>query len=205
MSVFDTGAKLFARLAAVGVLSMLAACGTFYVDTNIHDLTPAERAIVATPRPVQLLFDFQTKGVSNSTARDYVKNTVIQAVEDTGLFSAVGPDAQPGGAILQVTINNVPLSDDAFAKGFVTGFTFGLVGNTVGDGYICTAEYIGGPNDPKISKSVRDAIYTSLGATASAPQHAQKVSNMDAAVKAMTHKCVGNAIDQVARDPGFAK
>jgi hypothetical protein len=196
---------MLARAAAIAVVSMLAACGTFYVDNNVHDLAPAERVAVAQPRPVQLLFDFQTKGVSNSRARDLVKDKVTQAVQDSGLFSTVSPEPQANGALLQVTINNVPLSDDAFMKGFAVGFTFGIVGTTVGDGYIVTADYIGGPNDAKISKSLRDAIYTSLGATAPTPDHATKTKSLDEALNLMVHKSVGNALNELARDPGFNK
>ncbi len=197
--------RVLARAAAAGALACLGACAAFYVDNTTHDLTAAERATVPTPRPVQLLFDFQTKGVTNTAARDQIRDTVTVAVQDSGLFSKVGNDPQDGGAVLQVTINNVPLSDDAFIKGFATGLTFGLVGSTVGDGYICTADYLGGTGATRITKQVRDAIYTSLGATAPTPDHARKMSNGTEAIRVMTHKCVGNALDALARDPGFPK
>jgi len=205
MSIVQSGVRFCARLAAVAVLSSLGACASFYVDNQVKDLAPAERAAVASPKPAQLLFDFQTKGVSNTTARDSVKDIVVKAVNDSGAFSVVSPDPQPNGAVLQVTINNVPLTDDAFAKGFVTGFTFGLVGSTVGDGYICTVDYLGGSGGQKITKSTRDAIYTSLGATASTPPHADKAKGITEAVTLMAHKCVGNALDALVRDPGFGQ
>ncbi len=205
MSSYRYGLKMLARACAVGFLSVLGACGTFYVDNNLHDLAPSERAAVANPKPVQLLFDFQTKGASNSRARDQLTAPVTQAVQDSAVFSAVSAAPAPSGAILQVTINNVPLTDDAFARGFAVGFTFGLVGTTVGDGYVCTAEYVGGTDAAKITKVERDAIYTSLGATASTPQHATKVKSLDEAVHLMVHKCVGNVLNDLARDPAFAK
>ena len=205
MPVSGTGATLLARAFAIAAISALSACGSFYVDDSIHDLTAAERAPVAAPKPVQLIFDFQTKGVSNTRARDLVSAQATTAVKDSGLFSTVGPDAQPDGAVVQVTINNVPLDDNAFAKGFMVGFTFGLVGTTVGDGYICTVDYLGGPNEARITKMERDAIYTSLGATASTPVHATKMKGLDEALHLMVHKCVGNALNDLARDPGFGK
>jgi len=41
---------------------------------------------------------------------------------------AVSGDPTSNGALLNVTINNIPLTDNAEAKGFMTGFTLGLVG-----------------------------------------------------------------------------
>lgn len=205
MSIVHQGAKIFTRALAVATISLLGACATFYVDNTVHEVTPAERIAVAHPAPVQLLFDFQTKGVTNTGAIGFTKDTVTKAVQDSGLFSAVASDPAPNGALLQVTINNIPLSDDAFAKGFAVGFTLGLAGATVGDGYVCTIDYIGGPTAAKITKISRDAIYTSLGATASKPNAAVKVANMEDAVHIMLRTVVSNGLNDLAGDPEFSK
>ncbi len=205
MTIFRSGAKLIARALAVASVTLLGACASFYVDNTVHEVTPAERVAVAHRMPVQFLFDFQTKGASNTRARDLTKDRVTKAVQDSGLFSTVASEPQPNGALLQVTINNVPLSDDAFAKGFAVGLTFGLAGATVGDGYVCTIDYIGGPNEPKITKMSRDAIYTSIGATASKPNAAVKVSNIDEAVNIMVRTVVSNGLNELAGDPAFGK
>jgi len=185
------------------MLAMLPGCASFYVDDSLHDLTAAEKVSVANPRPVQLLFDFQTKGISNARATDQVRPYVVSAVQGSGLFTQVTSEPAPSGAVLNVVINNVPLTDDAFAKGFMTGFTLGLVGSNVGDGYICTIDYLPGGSGPKITKSMRDAIYTSLGATAGTPPHAQKVSSAEAAVQTMVRQVVSNTLNAVAQDKGF--
>jgi hypothetical protein len=184
-------------------LTLLSGCVTPYVDTTLHDLTTDEKVKVANPQPVQLLFDFQTKGVHNGQGTDLAKMDVLAAIQDGGLFSQLSNDPVPNGAILNVVVNNVPLTDDAFAKGFTTGLTLGLVGNTVGDGYICTVEYLPGAKAQKISKTMNDAIYTSLGATAEAPQHAQKMPGLQQAFKAMVHKLVENTVNEVGKDPAF--
>jgi hypothetical protein len=193
------------RIAALLAVSGLAACGSFYVDNTIHDLARSERVTIASPQSVQLLFDFQTRGVSNSRATDYARDMATAAVADSGIFASVSSDPQATGATLQVTVNNVPLTDNAFARGALVGATFGLVGQTVGDGYVCTVEYRDSPGSAWIRKSVRDAIYTSLGATASTPGHAARVASMGDAVKLMLHKCIGNALDALGRDPGFVQ
>ncbi len=191
-------------IVAVLGLTLLYGCATPYIDTTLHDLTAAEKVKIANPQPVQLLFDFETKGVHNGRGTDLAKKFAVTAIQDTGLFSQVSNDPVASGAILNVVVNNVPLTDDAYAKGFVTGLTLGLVGNTVGDGYVCTVDYLPGPNGAKISKSMRDAIYASIGATAAMPEHAQKMPGLQQAFEAMIHKLVGNTVNEVAKDQAFA-
>jgi len=94
--------------------------------------------------------------------------------------------------------------NDAYRKGAVTGLTFGLIGNTVGDGYICTVDYLAGSNAPKITKTVRDAIYTSIGATTTEPEHAQKMKSLKEAGEYMTRVVIANGINELAKDPAFA-
>jgi len=186
------------------VLGLLSGCASAYLDNSVQELTPAEKVAVANRKPVQLLFEFQTKGVENGQATDLVRQTVIDTVQGSGDFSQVSSDPVPGGALLHISINNVPLTDDAYAKGFVTGFTFGLVGNTVGDGYICTADYQSGANAPTVTKTMRDAIYAALGAT-SGPQHAEKMPGLKEAALAMTHRVVAHLVNDIAGDPSFGK
>ena len=128
------GVRVCARLAAVVLIAALGGCASFYVDMNLKDVTPANRVAVAKPKPVQLLFEFQTNGVRNVIASEKLRPKVLDTVRASGAFSDVSEAPVPGGALLNITLNNVVLTDDAFAKGFVTGFTFGLVGSTVGDG-----------------------------------------------------------------------
>jgi hypothetical protein len=199
----SVGAQCARAIAVVFMLAMLPGCATFYVDDSLHDLSASEKVTVADPRPVQLLFDFQTKGVHNPRATDFTKPYVLTAVQGSGLFSQVTSDPAPNGAVLNVVINNVPLTDDAFAKGFMTGFTLGLVGSNVGDGYVCTVDYLPGGSALKIEKSMRDAIYTSMGATAGTPPHAQKVSSIDAALQTMVRQVVTNTLNEVAKDKDF--
>lgn len=193
-----------ARLAAIVLISALGGCATFYVDMNMKEVAPANRAAVANPKPVQILFEFQTKGVRNGQATDFVRKQVLETVRGSGAFTDVSDGPVANGAILNIVLNNVPLTDDAYAKGFTTGLTFGLVGTTVGDGYICTADYISAPGAAKITKTNRDAIYTSLGNSSGPPPNVQKMKSVDDAVHLMVRKTVGNAVNDIARDPAFA-
>jgi hypothetical protein len=194
-----------ARAAAVVMALGLGGCimPTPYVDTTLADVAPADRVAVTNPQPVQLLFEFQTKGVRNGAATDQVRDQVRKVVGESGAFSQVGDGPAANGALLSITINNVPLTED-FARNFMTGFTLGLVGSTAGDGYICTIDYIPGPNGQKLSTVTRDAIYATFG-TASPPPHVRKVKDFKEAIEVMTHKLVGNGLNDLARNPAFAK
>lgn len=189
--------------AALFALLMLPACtGTQYLDNSVAELTPAEKVSVANPQPVQLLYEFQTKGAPNGQATDLTKKTVAETIKASGLFSEVSTDPVPNGALLHIVINNVPL-DDAAAKGFVTGLTLGLAGSTVGDGYFCNAEYQAAPKTPQINAKIQDAIYTSLGAT-NGPKNATEMPDINTAVQTMVRRVVSHMVNDLGKDTGFA-
>lgn len=179
-------------------------CATHYVDTALKDLPPEQVVKVKDPKPVQLLFEFQTKGATNARATESLKDKTTELVKKSGLFSQVVSTPAPGGAILSVVINNVPLTDDAYSKGFVTGLTFGLAGSTVTDGYICTVDYLPGGDAPKISASVRHAIHTTMGAEGT-PAGAVKSESISDAVDTMVRQVVSNGLNAVASDRAFSK
>jgi hypothetical protein len=202
------GATRGKRAAAIVLcLTLLSGCSTYYVEDTLHDLAANEKVEVANAEPVQLLFAFQEKGVIDAQATDLIKSEVQRAVHDSGLFSYMTDDPVPNGALLRIVINDVPLTDDprsAYNKGLVTGATLGLVGNTVGDGFICTIDYLPSANSQKIARSMRDAIYMSLGMTTTAPQHVRQVSSLDEANKMLVRQLVSNTLNELAKDKGFS-
>jgi hypothetical protein len=183
---------------------LLSACYTTYVDGSLKDIPPERFQHAGQAQPVQLLYEFQTRGASNSQATALTKEGVAEVVRRTGLFSPVGTEPVAGGAVLNIIINNVPVGDDAAAKGFVTGFTFGVVGNQVTDAYLCTVDYLPRSNAQKISRTVRHAIHTTVGAKG-APENAVLAPSQAEAVKIMIRQAVSNALDALASDPGFRK
>jgi len=192
-------------LLCLSVLTvMLSGCVTLYVDNGVPDTAAADFHRPQTPQPVQLLFSFQTKGVANARATDLLKDQVKETVMNSGLFSAVSVDPAAGGAILSVTIDNEPITSqqDAMAKGFGTGLTFGLVGSQVTDGYICTVDYVGAPGSARIEKVVHHAIHATVGAHA-APANSTKAPDGKTAAKTMARQAVGAALKQLGDDPAF--
>lgn len=191
------------KLIAAGALALsLTGCATFYVDTATKEVPATAYKKPATPKPVQALFEFQTKGVANAAATKYLSAQVMEQIKSSGLFSELQDTLVADGALLSVVLNNVPLNDDAFSKGFVTGLTFGLAGSQVSDGYILTMKYLPSPQAPAIAKTARHAIHAVLGAK-EAPTNGIKMDSMELAVTTMTRQIVSTGLDALSRDPGF--
>lgn len=205
-SVFARGMRSWvlraAAALAAGAMAFGTAAAATYVDTGLPDLKPEERVVVVHPKPVQLLFQFKTKGAANGRATKWLKDQVVQVVQASGLFSEVTEGPASDGALVNVTIDNVPLTSDAFAKGFATGLTFGLAGTSVSDGYICTVEYLSGSDAQKITKTAHHAIHTTVGLK-SAPPNGEKAPSVKAAVETMTRQIVSHALNDLAADPVF--
>ena len=193
--------RLLGAMAAAAFALALTGCATHYVDGATKDVEVAEFKKPAAPAPVQMLFEFETKGVANARATEYLKKQVTDQVGTSGLFTAVSDTPAPNGALLGVTINNVPLQDDAFSKGFTTGLTFGLAGSQVSDGYICTMKY-SAPGKEPVVKTVRHAIHTTVG-NAKTPGNAKEAKDIIDALNIMVRQIVANGLNDLSHDPAF--
>ena len=190
-------AGLVAAAAMTGCMSV-----AHFVGANVKDV-PASEFVKPNPtHPVQVLFDFQTKGVENARATASMKARVVDQVAASRLFDSVSDAPVAGGALLIVTVNNVSLDDHEFAKGFATGLTLGLAGTVAGDGYIATAKYTPPAPASLITKEVRHSIYTTIGNHAP-PPNAVPAASVDEAVTNMLHQAVSNLLNDVSHDPAF--
>lgn len=204
-SIYVSGREMHRFVLSLAMLSfvaLLSGCATHYVDTATTDVPTSAYKKPDQPKAVQVVFEFQTKGVANSRATGFLKAHVIDQIKAAGLFASVEENPVPGNALLGVTLNNVPLTDDVFGKGFVTGLTFGLAGSQVTDGYICTVDYSNGVEHSSVTKTARHAIHTVLGAKG-APNNAVPANSIDEAVKTMTRQIVGTAMRDLSLDPSF--
>lgn len=182
--------------------ALLSGCASTYVDTATKEVPVANLKKPEQPKPVQLVFEFQTKGAPNSRATGFLKDDVARQVTESGLFSTVATEPARGASLLSVTLNNVPLTQDAASQGFVTGLTFGLAGSAVSDGYVCTVSYLPAGQSAPIVKTARHAIHTTLG-NANPPAGAVKSENVAAAVHKMTRDVLSNALKELSDDPSF--
>lgn len=190
------------RLAFLFSALLLSGCASFYVDGTTKEIDASQFKQPAELHPVQALFEFQTDGKRNERATNYLKNQVLGEIKSSGLFSDVSEEPVEGGALLSITLNNVPVTDDAFTKGFVTGLTFGIAGSEVTDGYICKVSYIDNNSTTAIEKRARHAIHTTVG-NSSEPANAKKAKNMEEAVTTMTHQILSNVLNDLSHDPDF--
>jgi hypothetical protein len=202
MMVSNRWVKKVAGWVVLTALVALTGCANMYVDGTTREIASSSFKVPDPLHPVQMLFEFQTKGAPNARATEFLKTRVTDQVKASGLFSSVTDSPVPGGALLSITLDNVPLTDDVFVKGFVTGLTFGLAGSKVSDGYVCTVRYSNGASTQPIVKQARHAIHTTIGAT-SVPQNVTKAENATAAVTLMTTQILSNALNDLSYDVAF--
>jgi len=190
-------AGLLAAAAMTGCMSMKP-----YVGGGVRDVPATEYVKPNPSHAVQVLFNFQTKGVDNARATAALKARVVDQISASHLFDSVSEAPVPGGALLIVNVNNVALDDNAFSKGFATGLTLGLAGTVAGDGYIASAKYTPPAPAGLIAKEVRHSILTTIG-NHDAPPNAVPAASMDEAVSSMLHQAVSNLLNDVSHDPAF--
>lgn len=171
--------------------------------SNMTKEVPASQFHKPDPvHPVQVLFEFQTKGTANVRATEAFKKNVMDQVAASGLFDKVSEEPAAGGALLSIKVNNVPLTDDAAAKGFATGLTFGLKGSTVTDGYEATATYVSATGAPVITTSAKHAIHTTIG-NSDAPANATPADSLQGAATMMLHQVVSQLLNELSHQPEF--
>jgi hypothetical protein len=198
---------MMVRAVAAGLAGSVVIAGAaraaIYVDQSLPDLKPEELAAVANPGPVQLLFQFKTKGAANARATKAVKPKVIEAVKASGLFTEVSDAPQPNGAILSISIDDTGDTAAAARSGFVTGLTFGLKGSAVADNYEAVADYVPSPGAAKLTKVAHHRLITTIGLT-DAPPNMDKAANTNEAVFTMVRQVVSHDLNDLAKDPAFA-
>lgn len=196
--------RLSLGLGAVLAAAAMTGCVSMkpYVGGGVRDVPASEYVKPNPSHAVQVLFSFQSKGVANERATTLLKTRVIDQVKASQLFDSVSEAPVAGGALLIVTVNNVPLDDSSAAKGFATGLTLGLAGSVAGDGYVATAKYTPPPPAGTITKESRHSILTTIG-NHDAPAGASPAASMDEAVTTMLHQLISNVLNDVSHDPSF--
>jgi hypothetical protein len=196
--------RIIALTGSLTLAFSLSACMTAhsYVDQSLGEPHYADLKKSATPQPIQLLVEFQTKGVANARGTDALRPRVYEQVSQSGLFSQVSYEPVPSGRKLSISINNVPLTDALAAKGFGVGLTFGLVGTMVTDGYVCTVSYVE-PGHDAVTKVVKHAIYTTIG-NASGPAGLQPMPIQQAS-DTMIRQIVAKSLEELDQSSDLAQ
>ena len=127
---------------------------------------------------------------------------VQEEVLQSGLFSEVKSMGNKDIPTLQISINNFALNN-AHARGFLVGVTFGVAGSTVGDGFMCKLKYTKSGSTTPVEAATQHAIFTSLGLIHGRPV-AKEVSTAAIAEDLMTRQCVKKLLLDLAQTPEFA-
>ena len=193
------GSRRAGAVVALALGLLLSGCisATSYVDPALPPVSLAEVTPPANPRPVQLLFEFRTRGSPNFTATDLVRPRVIAALSESRCFSSVTVTPQQGARLLSISIDNIVLTDDLEAKAFGTGLTFGLAGTMVTDGYVMEAS-LGGPGEAPANRTYRHALHTAIG-NAPAPPGLAPMTPQEA-VNRIIDQLVLSMLRDMARD-----
>lgn len=190
--------RLISGFASACIALLLSGCvPTMYIDSALPSATKADVAAPASPQPVQLLYEFQTRGSANARATEFTREKVMNVVKESGVFSAVSVEPQGNQRRLTVTINNFPVTEDAAARGFATGLTFGIVGTSVTDGYDCRAVLTVPGSEPVILQ-YKHAIHSTLG-NAKAPAGLTPEASIQDAITKLVNQLTWSIMRDVAK------
>jgi hypothetical protein len=91
------------------VIFPVAAClsPTAYVDPALPAAGKEDITAVQTRAPIQLLFEFQTKGAANAAATKSLQPAALGVMQRSDLFSEVSQGPTGNERRLFITINNV--------------------------------------------------------------------------------------------------
>ena len=84
-----------------------------YSDPALPTVRPQDVRARRSPQPVQVLFEFRTKGAPNARATELAKPVAFDTVRSTTLFSNVAETPVAGGRTLTLVIDIVPITEDA--------------------------------------------------------------------------------------------
>ncbi|MGY1459035.1 MULTISPECIES: hypothetical protein [unclassified Luteimonas] len=193
---------LRAVAAALVVCISLSGClsARMYVDPTLPVVGSEDFTTPTDPQSANVLFEFRTKGNANARATQETRLIALEAVRKSGLFSdIVDGGAKAADSQLKIVIDNVPVTENAAAKGVGTGLTLGLAGSMVTDGYLCTASYTSG--GVTTETTVEHALHTTIG-NHGGPEGLQPVPAQQA-VETIVSQMVLNALKQLGDDNAF--
>lgn len=202
-------AAMVCALGAGLALSGTAAhAAKWFVDNKLGDVPPAEKAVPATPQPVQLLFEFQRDGGPNPRATKQVKPWAIDALKQSGVFSDVVETPTANGAVLSIKFNNVVKKeelDKVKGDAFKAGLGFGLFGGVVAtDNYIVSFEYLPAGGTPPITTTVNHALHMKFGKK-DVEIPGTQVKNVTEAVQTVVRQVMQRGANNLASDAAFPK
>lgn len=152
-------------LCVLAVALVMQGCITTksYVDPAFPKVGLSEvKSLEGAAQPLVLDFQFLRNGTAMPKITQAVRPNVETILADTGYFAPILTSKEASEQQLTIKLDNVGDIKEAKNKGFATGLTFGLAGNTVTDGYIFSASFLKTGKNP-FEKTYNHAIVSTVG------------------------------------------
>jgi hypothetical protein len=196
--------RLFNILVLVALSLGLSACAKVYVDNSLGDPDYASFKKSANPQPIQVLFEFQTEGVSNAGGTISARPKVLEEISKSGMFSSVSSLPVASGRKLMILIQNIggASTSSVDPKKVQTKISFTYPTSTAIDGYICKMTYIE-PGHANTVTEVKHSLFSTIGDIAG-PSGLEPMTITEAFDKVL-RQMVGRSLRNLAAASDLAK
>lgn len=161
--------RVLEQTVAVILLSVsLTGCMSAYVENKAPAISDVKAS--SQPTSVKVEVEAYTNGDKNDNLQQKIQPKAVETLVNTKVFT-VDPAA---AATLKLKVSEDANKGAAFAKGFLTGFTFFLIGTTSEADYTMDVSLIEN-GSTVFNKQYTEKAYITAGATAGTPDNSKKV------------------------------
>ena len=208
ISAFAKSMALIGAMLGFVVTTQTACAMKFFVANALGEVKPEEKVIPASPKPVQVIFEFQRDGKPNAKVTKVVTPWAIDDLKGTGAFSDVVGTPTADGAVIAIKFNNLVIKeelDKAKSQGFAAGLGFGLFGGVVAtDHYVASIDYVPATGSAPIHTEVKHELYSKFGKKdVEIPGTEYKTA--DEAVKVLVRQALDRGVNNIVSDPAFPR
>lgn len=183
------------KLSLILVLSMgLSACTHSYTSPDFQKYRVSDLKVPSQSFAARMEVEFFRNGQPLPAVIPQVKREVTQTLRRTRVIE-LSDNAEH---TFKISANNVADLGDAVRKGFGTGLTFGLAGNTVQDHYEVSCSYLD-RNKVLHTENYQHAIVTTVG-NASPPTGMLVHPNLNAAFSSVMDDVVINCLGDLQKN-----
>ena len=175
-------------LSILPLSMILSACVHSYTSPEYQKYRASDLKIPTQPFAARIEAEFFRNGQPLPAVIPQVKRNVVQTLRRTHVIEP----SDNAEHTFKISANNVADLGDAVRKGFGTGLTFGLAGNTVQDNYEVSCSYLD-RNKVLHTENYQHAIASTVG-NASPPAGMLAHPNLNAAFSSVMDDVVINCL-----------
>lgn len=179
-----------------------AVADAYYVGTHLAGTDTQRAPDSHTAQEVRLVVKFLRRSQRDPEVELSLRKQVEEITNNTGLFVIKEDSASSTSPTLTISLEN--LSNDVLntAKSIPNALSFGLIGNTYVNRYVCTAEYRSGLQATTIVGTAEHVIFITRGLK-KPPADSERSPNFLAAFAKMSEQVVSRALQNLAADPAL--